>query len=133
MKYGEMTRGLRHLFKDQGDGEDEMEWDALRHLLKEEAEGMLVVRNGAAEAEIFLRVTLPAVVFLVLRTPAAEGLRALDEVRDALSFHLPVVVIAPPASSEFKMQMLERGIYAYLEEPIQAGQIEELVKEIRRM
>lgn len=129
-----MTRCLRHLFKDDGDDEDEeggTEWAVLRRLLRREAEGKLVPVNDVPGGEVFIRMSPPPILFLILQSPAVEGLRAMEMFRSTLSFQPPTVVIAPPASSEFKMQMLERGIYTYLEHPIQAGQIERLVEEIR--
>ena len=133
MKYGEMTRRLRHLFKDDSDGEErgDTEWAGLRRLLGQEAEGKPIPVKDIHGGEIFIRLKPPVTLFLVLQRPAVENLRTLEEIRSTLSCPPPVVVIAPPASSEFKMQMLERGIYTYLEQPIQAGQIERLVEEIR--
>ena len=127
--YGKVTECLRPLFRD-GDVRV-MEGKPVHRLLREEAEGRPVTQEGDPGAEIFVRMRFPAIVFLVLRRATADSLQALKVVRDCLSFRFPVVVVAPPASSEFKMQMLEQGIYAFVEEPVQPGQIQRLVEEIR--
>ena len=128
MRYGDTTGGIRALFK--GNGEGDIDEALLRRLLVQEAEGKPLTTDDVPLGEIFIRLKSPAVMFLSLRRPSVEGLRVLEEVRAMWSFQPPIVVIAPPASSEFKMQMLERGIYTYLEKPIRAGQIKKLVEDI---
>jgi len=131
MQYGAMTRCLRPLFQGDAEAESDAEQDALEGLIRQEGEGRPISIRSLPEGAVFVRVRPPITLFFVLRRPVAESLRTVEKIRSMLSLRFPVVVIAPPNSAEFKRQMLDQGVYTYLERPVQPGQIEKLIEEIR--
>ncbi len=131
MQYGAMTQCLRPLFQGDAEAESDAERDALRGLIQQEGEGRPISIKSLPEDAVFVRMKTPITLFFVLGRPVAESLRIVEKIRSMLSLRLPVVIIAPPNSAEFKRQMLEQGVYTYLERPVQPGQIEKLIEEIR--
>jgi len=112
------------------DRDEDILEEKLFRLLAREAQGEPVRTGDVPGGRIFIRNRPPVTLFLILQRPKLESLRALEHVRNHLPFETRVVVIAPPLSSELKMQMLDQGVTSYLEQPVQEGQLERLIEDL---
>jgi len=97
-------------------------------LMEEEGYTVITAVNGA-EAVTTINTSLPDLVVTDLMMPQKDGLELLKEIRaNALTAHIPVIILSAKASVQARMEGMTEGAQAYLPKPFSPAELKGLVK-----